>query len=57
MQYMVGIGIEPPDDGERSGVSVPYYINKYCSLCINTTDQSYCFQYMSGHIIIALLKA
>jgi hypothetical protein len=24
---MVGIGIKPPDDSERSGISVPYYIN------------------------------
>lgn len=27
MQYIDGIGIEPPDDNEWSGVSVPYYIN------------------------------
>lgn len=30
MQYIVEIGIEPPDDGERSGVSA----NQYCSSCI-----------------------
>lgn len=36
MQYVVEIGIEPPDDGERSGVSA----NQYCSSCINATTLS-----------------